>query len=64
MGQLSRLGDLLLHWLYMMPPNPGPGSAIEQGICGLGQEMLKGEKFGQVIPETDLEVLCLSYSTQ
>lgn len=48
----------------MMPPNPGPGSAIEQGICGLGQEMLKGEKFGQVIPETDLEVLCLSYSTQ
>lgn len=64
MGQLSRLGDLLVHWLSMVSANPGPGSAIEQGICGLGQGMCKGAKFRQVISETDLEVLSLGSSIQ
>lgn len=48
----------------MVSANPGPGSAIEQGICGLGQGMCKGAKFRQVISETDLEVLSLGSSIQ
>lgn len=43
----------------MVPANAGPVSATEQGICGLGQGMLKGAKIEQVISETDLEVLWL-----
>lgn len=42
-GQLSRLGNLPLHWLYMC------ASVIEQGICGLGQGRLKEAKFGQFL---------------
>lgn len=45
----------------MVPANAGPGSAIQQGICGLGQGMLKGAKIEQVISETDLRVLCLGF---